>query len=212
MPLPSFALQKRGAGGGARRADSSDASCQLTPFIPRARSPQLASWVKSMRKKKARIAKEGLEHEVLKPGQKVYPRTLTLERVERMNALGFKWVCSTGVNVSWEDRFQELLQYHHENGRWPSQAGTGLGGWVHKQRQKYSRREPKYMKERAPKVRTADSGQLTRSSRAERLLISHPSTRLFSRLTGKAGRSRLRVDAEREHETEMGGRLRNAGE
>ena len=133
-----------------------------------------------MRKKKARIVKEGLEHKVLKPEQKVNPRTLTLKRVEQMNALGFKWVCSTGVNVSWEDRFQELLQYHHENGRWPSQAGTGLGGWVHKQRQKYSRREPKYMKERAPKVRTADSGQLTRSLRAGAFNFSPQHSPLFS--------------------------------
>jgi len=113
---------------------------------------KLAMWVKNIREKKAKLVKAGIEYEVLEPGQKMLPRTLTKERIERMTNIGFVWVCSTGPNTPWEDRFQELLEYYEENGRWPSQSMGTLGQWVHKQRQKYTRREPKYMKERAPKL------------------------------------------------------------
>ena len=99
------------------------------------------------------LVKKGLEYEEVVPGQKMYCRTLTQERVEKINNLGFVWCCpSSGPTVSWDDRLQELAQYYEETGKWPPQSQGQLGMWTHKQRRSYTRQHEKFMKERAPKL------------------------------------------------------------
>eukprot|EP00581_Thalassiosira_minuscula_P005124 CAMPEP_0183748560 /NCGR_PEP_ID=MMETSP0737-20130205/67832_1 /TAXON_ID=385413 /ORGANISM="Thalassiosira miniscula, Strain CCMP1093" /LENGTH=581 /DNA_ID=CAMNT_0025984297 /DNA_START=1144 /DNA_END=2887 /DNA_ORIENTATION=+ len=110
----------------------------------------LAHWVRGIREKRARMRREqGIEVEVIPPGEELLARSLTQERIDRLDAIGFAWtVAKPGSKRSWEERFQELLVYYEEHGAWPSQSMVGLGSWLHKQRQAYTRQEPKFMKEK----------------------------------------------------------------
>ena len=86
------------------------------------------------------------------PGEKIFAKTLTAERLDRLNSIEFVWVV-TGPNASWEDRFKDLMEYYEMHGKWPSQSMGTLGLWVNKQRAKYSRKDPNFMKTRALTVR-----------------------------------------------------------
>jgi len=114
---------------------------------------ELAKWVKGLREKKALLRRKGFEFEVPPfHGDKLTLRTLTAERVETLESVGFPWIVGSTKEswVSWEERFQEAVAYHEENGRWPSQSMGGLGMWVHKQRQMYAKKDENYMTKRAP--------------------------------------------------------------
>ena len=113
---------------------------------------QLANWVRGLREKKALNLTKGIDVEVVEEGKQARAKTLTAERVERLNALGFVWA-PAGPKAKWEDRFKELVDYYDTNGKWPSQSHGTLGEWVHKQRQAYNKNEPKYMATKAVKVR-----------------------------------------------------------
>ena len=76
---------------------------------------------------------------------------LTAERIERLESIGFIWSVS-GPKVSWEDRFNDCVQYYQKNKKWPSQQSGSLGEWVHKQRTKYAKGDKKYMETHAVKV------------------------------------------------------------
>ena len=95
---------------------------------------------------------KGIDIEVVEEGKQARAKTLTAERVERLNALGFVWA-PAGPKAKWEDRFKELVSYYETNGKWPSQSHGTLGEWVHKQRQAYNKNDPKYMATKAVKVR-----------------------------------------------------------
>jgi len=95
---------------------------------------------------------KGIDIEVVEEGKQARAKTLTAERVERLNALGFVWA-PAGPKAKWEDRFKELVEYYDTNGKWPSQSHGTLGEWVHKQRQAYNKNDPKYMATKAVKVR-----------------------------------------------------------
>mmetsp|Transcript_2446 Transcript_2446/g.5319 ORF Transcript_2446/g.5319 Transcript_2446/m.5319 type:complete len:557 (-) Transcript_2446:45-1715(-) len=113
---------------------------------------RLALWVKNIRQKMINLQKEGLGFETIEPRQKIYQSTLTPERVERLNSVGFIWAFEAPEKVSWEQRLRECVEYYEENGCWPPQAMGPLGKWVHRQRQQYTRREPNFMKERVPRL------------------------------------------------------------
>jgi len=121
---------------------------------PCAPLPQLASWVRCIREKRAILVRKGLEYEEIPPGRTgPLPKTLTPDRIGRLDSIGFAWTVS-GPKTSWEDRFRDLMDYHESNdGAWPSQSMGALGEWVHKQRTKYASKDPNYMKTKVPRVR-----------------------------------------------------------
>ena len=96
--------------------------------------------------------RKGIEVEVPEPGKPVFNKTLTAERLERLNSVGFQWSIS-GPKMAWEDRFKDLMEYYESHGKWPSQSIGSLGGWVNKQRGLYARNDKNYMATKAPKVR-----------------------------------------------------------
>ena len=105
-----------------------------------------------MRGEKRKLEQRGIEFEEIEPGKhKILTKTVTAERLERLNSIGFVWSVA-GPKVAWEDRFQDLLAYYEVNGKWPSQSMGSLGEWVHKQRVSYAKKDVNYMKNKAPMV------------------------------------------------------------
>jgi len=104
-----------------------------------------------MKEKMAVMQKNGIEAEEPKPGLKSQARNLTSERIEKLNSIGFVWSVLT-PKVSWEDRFQELMEYYYENGKWPPQSMGTLGKFVARQRALHTKNSVNFMKNRAPKV------------------------------------------------------------
>ncbi|KAL7531565.1 hypothetical protein ACHAXR_006126, partial [Thalassiosira sp. AJA248-18] len=111
---------------------------------------KLGLWVLGIREKRKLLLKKGIEIEELPP-EKLTRRTLTAERLEKLNSIGFAWTIA-GPTVAWEDRFQELVEYYELNGKWPTQTMGQLGLWVHKQRKKYSSNDSNFMKTRGLKL------------------------------------------------------------
>ena len=92
---------------------------------------RLGKWVNKMREKKMEMLKRGMDYEEPQPNRKSTSRTLTKERVEKMEELGFVWSFKTKPVVSWDDRLQELVMFYRANGRWPTRKDDGsLGHWV----------------------------------------------------------------------------------
>ena len=105
------------------------------------------------RKKKSKLAKEGLEFETVPEGKKIYAKTLTAERIEQLNSIGFPWAPQGPRGASsWEDNFKALMQYHERTGKWPIHSMGSLGDWVNKQRTKFKRGDKYFMKTHAWKV------------------------------------------------------------
>ena len=101
--------------------------------------PRLGSWVMNLRKKKTALIGKRQEYEAPENAKSC---TLTKERVDALSSLGFEWrLMSAKVSVSWEVRYQELIAYYQEHGRWPSRARDGeLGLWVYNQRYAYAKK------------------------------------------------------------------------
>jgi len=92
-----------------------------------------------------------------KKAPKVSLRSLTQEQIARLNEIDFNWEGS-GRFRPWELSFQDLLTYYQTRGdfRVPRAYITDdnhpLGEWVHRQRYRYSKKDPTFMTERAPKL------------------------------------------------------------
>jgi len=79
------------------------------------------------------------------------PSSMTPERVDELNRLGFTWAVRES-HTSWEDRFNELKEFRDENGHCnvPKiyNKNPSLGYWVNEQRFQYRRmlkKKPSYM-------------------------------------------------------------------
>ena len=60
--------------------------------------------------------------------------SMTQERINKLNSLKFVWV----AKVTWEERFEELVEYKEKNGHCKVPTGNaGLGKWVSNQRTQY---------------------------------------------------------------------------
>jgi len=129
---------------------------QLNVKWDTAKKIQLGHWVRNIRSVRTRLRSRGIEAEEVPPGKKLRNKTLTVERIERLNSIGFVWAI-VGPKVPVEERFQELVEYYEMNGHWPSQSMQGLGTWIHRQRQRYSKKEPEFMKTLAPRVRKVEN-------------------------------------------------------
>ena len=91
-------------------------------------------------------------HEDVPQGDPIWASTLTSERVERLNSIGFVWSI-TGPLPTWEDRFKEMMECYKSTGNWPDQSKGPLYKWVCRQRGLYAKKDETFMKEKAPKVR-----------------------------------------------------------
>jgi len=111
--------------------------------------PGLGNWVCRVRQKMIFLQKRGQEVEEVPHGKKLYCKTLTAERIERLNSIGFVWRVNEEPTRSWDERYLDLIEYYETNGRWPPQSLGTLGDWTHSQRKKYSKKDPAFMKEKA---------------------------------------------------------------
>jgi len=110
---------------------------------------QLAKWVRAIREKKTRLLKKGIEVEEVPPG-KIFAKTLTAERLDRLNSIEFAW-SGPGAKVALKDWFQDftvdfdimferLAQYKEEHGDCMVSKNykedAQLAKWVHGMREK----------------------------------------------------------------------------
>lgn len=67
--------------------------------------------------------------------------TLTTERIRLLNSIRFKWTLKKTECLKWEERFEQLKQFHTRHGhiRIPQKLdeSPGLGNWVLEQRRRY---------------------------------------------------------------------------
>mmetsp|Transcript_15771 Transcript_15771/g.23232 ORF Transcript_15771/g.23232 Transcript_15771/m.23232 type:complete len:529 (-) Transcript_15771:1082-2668(-) len=89
--------------------------------------PSLGSWVSTQRR----------QHKLLTLGQK---SSMTRERVEKLEAIGFAWATSDPRHVPWEQRYKELIKYSMEHGGSTLvpigyKENPQLANWVSTQRQ-----------------------------------------------------------------------------
>ena len=93
---------------------------------------KLANWVRGVRERKGRLLKKGINvdetPETVPPGELLRAKTLTVTRLEQLDAIGFVWQ-SQGPKTAWEVRFRDCMEYYTaNNGKWPSQSMGSLGG------------------------------------------------------------------------------------
>lgn len=113
---------------------------------------RLGIWVSKLREKKRELVKSGNDFETIKRG-KITQLTLTQDRLDRLNSIGFEWCLKKTPDVSWDTRFHELIEYYQAHGRWPNRKKSGsLGQWTHHQRNMYSKKDKLFMKERFAKL------------------------------------------------------------
>lgn len=62
-------------------------------------------------------------------------RSLTPARIKLLNQLGFEWKSS--LQMTWDERFLQLVDYQREHGHTRVPQGPGLGHWVLDQRKAY---------------------------------------------------------------------------
>ena len=94
------------------------------------------------------VNRQRTEHRKLQSGK---PSSMTPERVEDLNRLGFTWAIRES-HTSWEERFVELKEFRDQNSHCnvPKIYGKNpsLGYWVNEQRFQYRRllkKKPSYM-------------------------------------------------------------------
>jgi hypothetical protein len=79
-------------------------------------------------------------HKNLRHGK---PSSLTPERIQRLLSIGFQWNVAKTLPLSWEKRYQQLVEYKEKHGHCnvPQKATpgapVGLGNWVLEQRRSY---------------------------------------------------------------------------
>jgi hypothetical protein len=114
---------------------------------------RLGKWVSKLREKRGELDKKEEEYETSNSRGKVTSRTLTKERIEQLDEIGFTWRIKTKPPVPWDTRLRELVEFYQTNGSWPSRKHDGtLGAWVHNQRQMYGRKDKHFMAERFAKL------------------------------------------------------------
>jgi hypothetical protein len=101
------------------------------------------------------LLSQGLESETPKPNSSSISSgtlggatTLTEERIDQLDALGFTWDCEGGktrTRLSWEDRFAELCEFYQVHGHWPPRSAGTIGEWAHKQKTKEVKRDKVFM-------------------------------------------------------------------
>ena len=111
-------------------------------------NPRLSKWVMKLREKKSELSKRGQDYETPLPNRKLSSRTLTKERIDQLEALGFAWSLKTKPTVPWETRFQELLEYYSQHGTWPTRKDGSLGWWVSDQRKYWCQKDKHFMTKR----------------------------------------------------------------
>lgn len=109
---------------------------------------RLSEWVRRLREKKSELSKRGQDYETPLPNHKLSSRTLTKERIDQLEILGFVWSLKTKPNVPWETRFQELLDYYSQHGTWPTRKDGSLGWWVSDQRKYWYQKDKHFMAKR----------------------------------------------------------------
>ena len=91
-------------------------------------NPKLGRWVMTQRR----------QFTLLMQG---YPNTLTAERINRLEGIGFTWCIRPEPVKTWNSKFQELMEYKNTYGNCnvPQryQDNPKLGTWVHTQRRQY---------------------------------------------------------------------------
>eukprot|EP00804_Cyclotella_cryptica_P014421 CCRYP_004766-RA/>CCRYP_004766-RA protein AED:0.14 eAED:0.14 QI:136/1/1/1/0.75/0.6/5/584/451 len=117
---------------------------------------KLGKWISNIRHKKKSLEAQKLEESPTKAKRDrgiIGAVTLTKERIERFEAVGFSWdLTGPTPRVSWEGRFQQMMEYHQTHGRWPPHSHGTLGEWVHKQRCKWARKDKGFMEKHYPKL------------------------------------------------------------
>jgi len=84
--------------------------------------------------------------------------TLTKERIDRFNSINFSWdLTGSTPRLSWDIRFNQMMDYYRKNGRWPPHSQGTLGEWVHKQRCKWAKREPAFMEKHYHKLEVREN-------------------------------------------------------
>eukprot|EP00978_Attheya_sp_CCMP212_P019182 scaffold53451_cov41-Attheya_sp.AAC.1 len=100
------------------------------------RTSSLGSWVKRQRYVMNKIVDgKGADY------------TLTQERIDKLNGIGFEWMLSArpinpviSPQLSWDERFQQLLAFQEKNGHTMVHKNVpGLGSWVQRQRDAYKK-------------------------------------------------------------------------
>ena len=114
---------------------------------------RLGKWVQKLREKRTELSKKGEEFESPRKNNKLTSRTLTKERVQRLDDLGFEWRVKTTPQVSWDIRFRELIEFYQTYGKWPSRKNDGsIGVWAHNQRNHYTKKDKHFMTEKYAKL------------------------------------------------------------
>ncbi|KAL7549870.1 hypothetical protein ACHAWF_013560 [Thalassiosira exigua] len=78
------------------------------------------------------------EHNKLNRGEK--SKYLNLDRLRKLNNIGFVWRNKAAEDVPWETYFEQLRAYREEHGKDPSTSLVGLGRWVLQQRLYYNKK------------------------------------------------------------------------
>ncbi|KAL7538461.1 hypothetical protein ACHAWF_006097 [Thalassiosira exigua] len=78
------------------------------------------------------------EHNRLNRGET--SKYLTMDRLRKLNNVGFTWQLRENKEVPWEENFQKLKAYREEHGRDLPTSCTGIGAWILKQRCYYNKK------------------------------------------------------------------------
>mmetsp|Transcript_24877 Transcript_24877/g.53664 ORF Transcript_24877/g.53664 Transcript_24877/m.53664 type:complete len:789 (-) Transcript_24877:315-2681(-) len=79
---------------------------------------------------------------------------LNPERIQRLESVGFSWSMAKPKTKpkSWDERLDELKQWHEDHDTYKVPRATSLGEWLHNQRTLYGKRDTKFMTKKAPRM------------------------------------------------------------
>lgn len=79
--------------------------------------------------------------------------TLSHQTIRTFRKRDFSWdLTGPTQRQSWDVRFQQLLDYYNQNGKWPPHSDGTLGEWVHKQRCKWAKKDRVFMEKHFHKL------------------------------------------------------------
>ncbi|KAL7539283.1 hypothetical protein ACHAXR_009151 [Thalassiosira sp. AJA248-18] len=131
---------------------------------------QLGGWVSGLRTKKKAYDKDGdamvfegagwsLDNEEEESTNPTTTPTnsqkyLNPERIQRLDSIGFTWVMAKPKTKpkTWDERLEELKQWHNDHGTYKVPRAESLGEWLHNQRTLYAKRDTKFMTNKAPRL------------------------------------------------------------
>lgn len=81
-------------------------------------------------------------------------KVLTADRIERLESIGFEWKArrTKSKPKSWDERLEELRQWHAAHGTFKVPRAESLGEWLHNQRTLYAKRDTRFMTKKAPRM------------------------------------------------------------